>query len=249
MSEYPGYILITGAGGGLGLALTEYLLACGVRRLVCQYRNRGDELAALLATHGLPFGQHCFRAELTDEVLVAQMHTWADAQHGTLWGLINLAGGCPDNALSWRLSADQFQQALADNLLTAFLCAREFTPGLRAQGGGRIINATSVVAYAGAVGAAHYAAAKAGVVGLTKALALELAPKQVTVNALALGYFDRGLIQAVPEAARAEVVARTPLGRLGAAAQIGAVVAYLLSEAGGFVTGQALHLNGGYYFG
>ncbi|MCX6842140.1 MAG: SDR family NAD(P)-dependent oxidoreductase [candidate division WOR-3 bacterium] len=245
-TDYPGYILVTGAGGGIGLALVGYLLSKGIRRIVCQYRSQYQELAGLLAAHGLSPSEHCVCAELTDEAQVKNLRMQANERFGGIWGLINLAGRS-SNAVSWKLSKEEFLQVISDNLLTTFLCTREFTPDFRARESGRIINVTSVVAFSGVFGAAHYAAAKAGIVGFTKAVALELANKNVTVNVLALGYFEYGLINQVPVALQDEIRARTPLKRFGKGREIGGIIEYLLSEDGGFTTGQVLHLNGGLY--
>lgn len=244
--NYQGYLLVTGAGTGIGCALADYLLASGVRNLVCQFRSRSHELAEVFAAHDMSFAEHCLHAELTDEMQVGELRRQANERFGKIWGLINLAGAS-SNRMSWELSKEEFLQTLHDNLLTTFLCTREFTPDFRQHNAGRIINISSVVAFSGVVGAAHYAAAKAGIVGYTKAVALELASKNVTANVLALGYFNRGLIDQVPAALQEEIKSRIPFKRFGKAHEIGGAIEYLLSDAGGFVTGQVLHINGGLY--
>ena len=245
-TDYPGYILVTGAGGGIGIALVDYFLSKGIRRIVCQYRSKYQELANLFEAYGLSPGEYCVRAELTDETQVKDLRMQANERFGSIWGLINLAGRST-NSISWKLPKEEFLQIISDNLLTTFLCTREFTPDFRARESGRIINVTSVLAFSGIVGAAHYSAAKAGIVGFTKAVALELANKNVTVNALALGYFEYGLINQVPVALQDEIKTRTPFKRFGKGHEIGGIIEYLLSENGGFTTGQVIHINGGLY--
>ena len=112
---------------------------------------------------------------------------------------------------------------------------------------GRIINVSSVVAFSGVAGAAHYCAAKAGIVGFSKSIARELISRQITVNALALGYFDYGMLYTVPEDLREAIREQIPAGRFGSAAEVGGMVAYLLSDEAAYTTGQVLHLNGGMY--
>ena len=243
-ADYPGYVLLTGAGGGIGLGVVDHFLRSGVRKIACQYRSRYAALADLFKSHGLEPEEHCFQAELTDEPQVRELRVRVNQRFGEVWGLVNLAGGST-NQLSWKMPKDEFLQVISQNLLSTFLCIREFTPDLRGRQGGRVINVTSVVAFSGAAGAAHYCAAKAGIVGLTRAVAIELAPKNVSVNALALGYFDQGLIQQVPANLQEELKARTPLRRFGRVNEVAAAIEYLLGEGAGFVTGQVLHINGG----
>lgn len=233
-------ILLTGAGGALGVELFKYLSEKGYI-VACQYRNNDEALKEAL---GPKFEASCFKAELTDENDVIDLRQQVETSFGKIWGIINLAGSS-SNTMSWKMSISQFRNTIDDNLTSTFLVAREFIPSLREQNGGRIINISSVIAFTGAIGASHYCAAKAGVAGLTKALALELANKNITVNALALGYFDRGLIEQVPPAMQADVQAKTPLKRFGRVNEIGGMIHYLLSDDGAFVTGQMLHINGG----
>jgi 3-oxoacyl-[acyl-carrier protein] reductase len=136
---------------------------------------------------------------------------------------------------------------LRDSVITTFLTCRRFIPGMRAARGGRIVNVSSVVAFAGVAGASHYGAAKAGVVGYTKSIARELANRGVTANVLALGYYDYGMMYTIPDDIREEIRASIPAGRLGTAAEIGGMLSFLLSDEGGYTTGQVLHINGGLY--
>jgi NAD(P)-dependent dehydrogenase (short-subunit alcohol dehydrogenase family) len=231
-------ILLTGASGGLGTELVKFLI--NDYNVVCQYRKNDGPLRQIF---GEKFDNHCFKAELTDETQVTELKKKVET-FGPTWGIINLAGAS-SNSMSWKMSATQFKDAFSDNLLSTFLVSREFIPGMREQNAGRIINISSVIAFTGAIGASHYCAAKAGVVGLTKALALELANKNITVNALALGYFDRGLITQVPVAMQDDVRNRTPLKRFGHVHEMAGMIRYLLSDDGSFTTGQVHHINGG----
>lgn len=241
-----GLVLITGASGGLGVALVEYLLETGWRNLVCQYRTRPDRIAGVLAQAGLEPCDRLLQADLTDEAQLASLHELIRRRFGPLFGLVTLAGAS-SNGMSWKLSRQEFQKAIDANLLSTFLACREFIPEMREQQRGRIINVSSVVAYTGVAGAAHYAAAKAGVIGFSKSLALELAPKNVVVSALALGYFAYGLIASVPEEQQQQIKSRIPAHRFGVRDEMGGMVAYLLSDAGAYAGGQVFHLNGGLY--
>jgi NAD(P)-dependent dehydrogenase (short-subunit alcohol dehydrogenase family) len=247
-------ILITGANGGIGSRLVEYLLDNGYVNIMCQYHNNKDLLEKTIMyrtdQYGLDYGRfmidHTFKADLTNPDDVARLHQHTSEKIGKLWALINLAGSS-SNAMSWKMTPETFMSAINANLLTTFLTSKEFIPELRDQGGGRIINTSSVVAFTGTIGAAHYCAAKAGIVGLTKSLALELANKNITVNCLALGYFDCGMITQVSEQKQTDVKSKTPLGRFGKVKEIGALIEFLISDGAAFTTGQVNHMNGGFY--
>ncbi|MBX7151385.1 SDR family oxidoreductase [bacterium] len=239
-------IVLTGASGGIGRALTEYFLENKLTNLVCQYKTHDEALFEVLRKHGLDEHRHSFHADLTDENDVHQFGEFTRKNFGQPWALINLAGAST-NAMSWKLSKDEFVRIMQANLLTTFLTSKEFIPGMRETGGGRLVNISSVVAFTGIAGASHYAAAKAAIVGLTKSMAQELSSKNITVNALALGYFDYGLIKDVPDAMLNEIKARVPLKRLGLANEIGGMIRFLISDDGAFTTGQVLHINGGLY--
>jgi NAD(P)-dependent dehydrogenase (short-subunit alcohol dehydrogenase family) len=255
-------VIVTGANGGLGLSVVKYLWLAGYN-VIATYRNdrsKLDFLASDIAA-ALPiiFNDRVSEGELmpTDEKIRANSYfvdviddesvkVFAEnvlETHGTPYGIINLAGGS-SNAMSWKMSSKEFKTIVEQNLLSTWLVTCAFVPAMRSANRGRIINASSVVGETGVIGAAHYAAAKAGVVGLTKSLALELAPKNITVNALGLGYFDSGLITSVPQPALDNIIEKTPLKRLGTAHDLCSTILFLLSE-GAFITGQTININGG----
>lgn len=237
-------VLITGSNGGIGSALVEYLLDHGCRNVALHYRGSLEHVEALLKRHDLDPAKHLFYGDLSDEDQVKNLRQSIEQSLGPVSSLINIAGSSTNN-LSWKLSVGEFQKVLGDNLLSTFLCCREFCGPMRANGGGRIINLSSIVASTGVAGASHYCAAKAGIEGFSKALALELAPKLITVNVLALGYFRYGLINHLSETHQEVVRSQIPLKRFGEGNEIGGYVRFLLSSEGAYTTGQVLHINGG----
>lgn len=231
-------ILVTGASGGIGSTLVKQLITTqNYEEIFCQYYTNHDKLPF----ESLLNVSRCFKCDLTNEFNVTQLHK----EVGDVWGIINLAGGS-SNAMSWKMSTDEFKRIVDINLTSTFNVCKQFIPGMRASGGGRIINVSSVVASAGTIGASHYCAAKAGIEGLTRALALELASKKITVNALALGYFDVGLIDHVPRFTQDTIKLMTPMERFGKVNELTGLIEYLLSESSEFMTGQVLKVNGGY---
>jgi len=237
-------VLITGSNGGVGSRLVKYLLDAGVRNVACHYRSARGDVAEILRSAGLDPDKHLVQAELTDEAQVRAMRLQIEERLGRVSGLLNVAGAST-NGMSWKLSLADFTNVVNTNLVSAFLCSREFIPSMRERAFGRIVNFSSIVGFTGVPGASHYCAAKAALVGLTKALALELANKNITVNALALGYFNYGLIEDVSPELLAQIKARIPVGRFGEAADIGSTVKLLLDPQSAFLTGQVVHLNGG----
>lgn len=238
--------LVTGSNGGIGLAVAEHLLAHGMRSLAFHYRSASSKITDCLKRFDLDPQKHLFKADLCSESDVAQLRASVEGSLGPVWGLVNIAGAS-SNSMSWKTSLSDFRKVLDDNLTSTFLACREFVPGMRSAGAGRIINISSVVAFTGAVGAAHYCAAKGAIVSYTKALSLELAPKNITVNALSLGYFQYGLINQVNEQLQAEIKERIPLKRFGTGSDVGGHIRFLLSDESAFTTGQVIHINGGQF--
>lgn len=238
--------LLTGSNGGIGLAVAEHLLERGHRALAFHYRSSSDRISDCLKRFDLDPKRHLFKADLSNESDVAQLRTSVEQSLGAVWGLVNIAGGS-SNSMSWKTSLADFRKVLDDNLTSTFLACREFIPSMRQAGSGRIINVSSVVASTGAVGASHYCAAKGAINSYTKALSLELASKNITANALALGYFQYGLINQVNEQLQAEIKERIPMKRFGTGTDVGGYIRFLLSDESAFTTGQVIHINGGQF--
>jgi 3-oxoacyl-[acyl-carrier protein] reductase len=169
-----------------------------------------------------------------------------EKEHGAIAILVNNAGITRDT-LALRMKDADWDEVLETNLRAVFRLSRAVMRGMIKARWGRIINITSVVGAAGNAGQANYAAAKAGVVGMTKSLARELGSRSITVNCVAPGFIDTDMTRALSEAQRSALLAQIPLGRLGEAADVAAAVAYLASPAASYVTGCVLHVNGGMY--
>lgn len=240
-----GPILVTGANGGIAQHVVRHLLERGRRDVLLHFRGDRDRVDAVMAEFGLD-ASHAVQADLCDEASVDRMRDAIEARHGALGALVNVAGSS-SNAMSWKLDVAEFRRVVDDSLLSTFLCCKAFVPAMREKRFGRIVNFSSIVGATGVAGAAHYAAAKAGIVGFTKSIAQELASRGITANALALGYFDTGLIHSVPEPLQAEIRARIPVARFGTQADVGAAVEYLVGRDAAFLTGQVIHLNGGQF--
>jgi 3-oxoacyl-[acyl-carrier protein] reductase len=239
-------ILITGASGGVGSSTVEFLLAAGWRNLVCHYRKNVDTIKQLLAKYDLDPCQRLIGADLTEENQVESLQRTIQERFGPVYGLVNLVGAS-NNCISWRISKQDFKDIIDANVITTFLACRQFAPDMRSQGRGRIINISSIVGYTGVAGAAHYCAAKAAVIGFSKALALELAPKNVVVSIIALGYFQYGLINSMRPEQQETIKRMIPAQKFGHAQHLAGLLSFLLSDAGAYSGGQVYHLNGGLY--
>jgi acetoacetyl-CoA reductase len=169
-----------------------------------------------------------------------------EAELGPVDVLVNNAGITRD-AMLHRMSAEQWSEVIRVNLDSLFNMSRNVIEGMRERGWGRIINISSINGQKGQIGQTNYAAAKAGIIGFTKALALENARKGVTVNAIAPGYIDTEMVQAVPEKVLQGIIDQIPTGRLGRGEEIAEVVSFLAGERASFVTGATLTVNGGQF--
>ena len=183
-------------------------------------------------------------ADLADTDSVEGLVPAAEAAIGPLDILVNNAGITRDN-LFMRMKDEEWEQVLAVNLTAAFRLSRAAVKGMMRRRFGRIVNIGSVVGSTGNPGQGNYAAAKAGLVGLTKALAAEVASRGITVNCVAPGFISSPMTDALNEKQREAILARVPAGRLGEGAEVAAACLYLASAEGGYVTGHTLHVNGG----
>lgn len=241
--EIDGWTLITGANGGIGSAVTEHLLKHGVSRLLLHFRSESGRLQEIVEKYP-HFEGEMYEADLTEEDQVKRMFSSMKEANRVPLNVVNIAGGST-NGMFWKLSLEDFQKVVGMNLQTTFLVSREAVSEMRNSQYGRLINVSSVVARKGVVGASHYCAAKAGIEGMTRALSKEVGSKNITVNSLALGYFEAGLIRDVPEKYQDQLRAEIPLKRFGNGAEVGHLVGSLLDKSASYITGQVIPLNGG----
>ncbi|WP_221792705.1 3-oxoacyl-[acyl-carrier-protein] reductase [Aquisediminimonas sediminicola] len=233
--------LVTGASGGIGSAVAAALAARGAR--VALSGTREDALKAVAAT--LPNDPVILPCNLSDPAAVDALVPQAvEALGGKIDILVNNAGVTRDN-LVMRMKDDEWDQVIRVNLEAAFRLIRAATKPMMKARTGRIISITSVVGTTGNPGQANYAASKAGLVGMSKALAQELASRNITVNCVAPGFITSPMTDSLPDAQKEALLTKIPAGRLGDGPDIAAAVVYLASNEAGYVTGQTLHVNGG----
>ncbi len=233
--------LVTGASGGLGSAIAEALAGQGARLAVS-----GSNVEKLERFREQLGGDHvALPCNLSDGAAVDALVPQAvEALGGKLDILINNAGVTRDNLLM-RMKDEEFEEVIRINLEAAFRLMRAAARPMMKARFGRIISVTSVVGVTGNPGQANYVASKAGLIGMTKSVAQELASRGITVNAVAPGFMASAMTDALNEQQRDAILSRIPVGAMGSGDDIGAAVVYLASKEAGYVTGQTLHVNGG----
>lgn len=232
--------LVTGASGGIGGAIARSLYAAGAQLALSG--TRVEALEALRADLGER--AHCVPADLSGAEAAKELVARTDEACGQVDILVNNAGLTRDQ-LAMRMSDDDWQTVIDVNLTAGFRLSRAVLRGMMKRRWGRIVAITSVVGATGNPGQANYAASKAGMVGMTKALAAEVAGRGITVNCLAPGFIATPMTDVLNDDQRAAILSRVPVGRLGDPADIAAGVRYLASEEASYVTGHTLHINGG----
>jgi 3-oxoacyl-[acyl-carrier protein] reductase len=232
--------LVTGASGGIGGEIARALHACGAN--VGLSGTRTEPLEKLKAELGER--AHVLPADLGDAAAIEALLKTADGALGGIDILVNNAGLTRDN-LALRMKDEEWQKVIDVNLTAGFRLARGALRGMMKKRWGRIIGITSVVGVTGNPGQANYAAAKAGMIGMSKALAQEVASRGITVNCVAPGFIETQMTGALNEEQKARIMTAVPAGRLGQPAEIAAAVVYLASPEAAYVTGQTVHVNGG----
>jgi len=232
--------LVTGASGGLGSAIARALHGQGAKLVLSGTRREAlDALAAEL-------GERAFvvPCDLSDKDAVEKLVPAAEAAAGPVDILVNNAGVTRDG-LFLRMKDEDWETVMTVNLVSAFRLSRAALKGMMKRRHGRIVNITSIVGVTGNGGQANYAASKAGLIGMSKSLAAEVATRNVTVNCIAPGFIASPMTDALNEKQKEAILATIPAARLGQGADIGAACVYLSSEEAAYVTGQTLHVNGG----
>jgi 3-oxoacyl-[acyl-carrier protein] reductase len=238
----PQVALVTGASRGIGRAIAGALGAAGFRVVGTATTEAGAaNISQALAAHP---GSRGIVLNVTDAAALDAAFDSIAKEMGGLHVLVNNAGITRDT-LSMRMKDDDWDAVLDTNLKAVFRACRAATKPMMRQRYGRIINITSVVGASGNAGQANYAAAKAGVAGLTRSLARELGARNITVNCVAPGFIATDMTDGLPEATKAALLASIPLGRLGQAEEIAHAVAFLASSQASYITGTELHVNGG----
>ena len=237
--------LVTGASRGIGRAIALLVAEHGSDLvLAARHPEALEETAALCRERGV--AAHAVVLDLADPESIKSGLGAAIERCGRIDHLVNNAGVTGDGLLM-RMKRDQWDRVLDTNLTGAFEATRAVLPGMIKARYGRIVNISSVVALMGNPGQANYCAAKAGLIGLTKSLAREVATRQVTVNAVAPGFIDTEMTRAIAPAAREAMTAAIPLERLGTPEDVAAGVAFLLSPGAAYITGEVLNISGGLY--
>lgn len=232
--------LVTGATGGIGEAIARALHAQGAT--VALSGTRAEKLEALAND----LGERVFvtPANLSDREAVDALVPAAEAAMGKLDILVNNAGITRDN-IFMRMKDEEWEQVLEVNLTSNFRICRAAIKGMMKRRAGRIIGITSVVGVTGNPGQVNYAAAKAGMIGMYKSLAREVASRNITANTIAPGFIETAMTDALNEKQKESILVSVPAGRLGTAAEIASAAVYLASDEAAYVTGQTLHVNGG----
>jgi 3-oxoacyl-[acyl-carrier protein] reductase len=233
--------LVTGASGGIGREIAKALAAAGARVALS-----GTRVAALEETKAaLGDGDHpILPCNLSDLAAVDQLVPSAEAALGGIDILVNNAGVTRDN-LFMRMKDEEWDQVLAVNLTSAFHLTRAVLRGMMKQRYGRIVGITSVVGVVGNPGQGNYAASKAGLIGMSKALAYEVASRNITVNTVAPGFIGSAMTDELNEKQKEAILAKVPAGRLGLAEEVAASVVFLASTEAAYITGHTLNVNGG----
>ncbi len=233
--------LVTGGTRGIGLGISQALREAGYKVAATFY---GNSSAARACEEAL--GIKTYQWDVCEYEACQAGIAQVQSELGPVSVLVNNAGITRD-AMLHKMELDQWQAVMRTNLDSMFNMSRQVLPAMREQTFGRIINISSINGQKGQMGQTNYSAAKAGVIGFTKALAQETARKGITVNCIAPGYIDTDMVAAVPQAALDGIIATIPVGRLGTADEIAHCVTFLADEKAGFVTGSVLTANGGQY--
>lgn len=243
MEDTKKVVLVTGATGGLGTAMCKKLMEDGYT-VAANYRSKEKAEAWKQKMHDDGVEVHLYEGDVTDYESVGRMVTAIEAELGHISVLVNNAGITRDGRFA-KMSPEDWHAVVSTNLDSVFNCARQVINGMIDRKFGRIINISSVNGQRGQFGQANYSAAKAGMHGFTKTLAMEVAKYGITVNTISPGYIGTDMVMAVEQKYRDAIVAQIPVGRLGGTHEVAYLVSFLASEGAAFITGANYSINGG----
>lgn len=228
-------ILIIGSSGGLGKEISSYFNKHDYNLALHYFKNKPEKI-----------NERCklYQADITDENQIQSLVNDVVKDFGRIDVLINNAG-VSTSEMSWKTELSNWNNTLAVNLTGPFLVSKHVLPFMRQQNSGRIIFMSSVVAQMGFIGTSAYTASKAALIGLVKTLAKENASKGITINAIAPGYFNAGMINDVTPEIQLELIKQIPVGKLGNPIEIAKLIEYLMDENSSYITGQTISINGG----
>lgn len=240
-------VLLTGASGGLGQSIARGLAENGFSLALHYHQKKEksfDDLLNDLKSSKARF--NTYKADFSNEKEIVSLIDNAQKDFGTIEVVINNAG-ISHSAISWKQKLVDWNRVLEINLTAPFLVMRETLPQMRKNNFGRIINISSIVAHKPHAGTSAYAAAKSGLEGLTRATAIETAKSNITVNAIALGFFDKGMINDLDSKLQQEIINTIPAEKLGSSNDLLQCILYLCNRESSYITGQTIHINGGLY--
>jgi len=241
---YGKVAIVTGAGRGIGRAIALQFAEHGAK-VVINYRNSITQVEELLETIKTAGGDAiAVQADISNEAEAKNLIAEAVKQYGRLDVLVNNAGITKDNLLM-RISEADFDSVIDINLKGTFFCTKHASTVMLKQKSGKIVNISSVVGLTGNIGQANYAASKAGVIGMTKSVARELASRGITVNAVAPGFIESDMTNQLSDKVKEATLANIPLKRYGYANEVANTVSFLASEAANYITGQVIQVDGG----
>lgn len=231
-------VLLIGASGGIGKELVK-IFDLENYNLICHYHSSKSGLESIPTSN-------IFKADITSENDVISMIKTIHDSFGKIDVLIN-AAGVSISSMSWKTKSEDWENTIGINLTGPFYCIREVLSGMRANNFGRIINLSSVVGQTGVAGTAAYAASKSGLFGMVKAISAEMGDKNITINNIALGYFNQGMIHQIPTDLINDIIKIIPKKKLGEVQQLADCIEYLIKDSSSYITGQTINLNGGMF--
>jgi 3-oxoacyl-[acyl-carrier protein] reductase len=238
---------VTGSSRGIGKGIALAFAEEGTK-VVINYKSQADsaKMTADEITEKFHTDVEIIKADVSKEEEVVEMIRKTTEKFGTVDILVNNAGAFKDSTV-WNMDRSFWDEIISTNLTGAFLCTKHVLPLMREKDWGRIVNVSSVVGQIGTFGASNYAAAKAGIFGFTKAVAKEVARRKITVNCIALGYIETGMNLRLQEELRQSILQGIPMKRFGKVEEVAASVVFLCTEEAAYITGQVIHINGGYF--